>query len=295
MKERVPLRVWLVLTAGLTVLGTSAILIRFASDAPGLAVAAWRTVFAVVIVAPFGILKAHKEIRVLPRRDLLLIGVAGVLLGFHFIAWIESLYHTSVASASVLVSTSPIFIAILGYLVLRERLRARGIVAILTAVGGAALIGMADTGVGMFPNASRGNGLALSAALLFAAYILIGRAVRQRTTFLAYLLPLYVVAALTCLAGALIQGVTLAQPPSVLALCLLMALGPQLLGHGAFNYAVRYMPAALLGVLTLTEPIGASLLALLLFGEIPLALALLGMFVVLCAIAFVLTLRNPTK
>lgn len=292
MKEHVPLRVWLVLTAGLAVLGTSAILIRFASDAPGLAVAVWRTVFAAVLLVPVGIVKARKEIRLLPRRDVLLIGLAGVLLGLHFIVWIESLYHTSVASASVLVTTSPLFIAIFGYLVLRERLRTRTVVAILVAVGGAALIGLAETRAGVFPNALWGNGLALSAALLFAVYILIGRAVRRRTAFLAYLLPLYLVAALTCLAVALVRGVPLAQPPSVLGLCLLMALGPQLLGHGAFNYAVRYLPAALLGLLSLTEPIGASLLALVLFGEIPTVLALVGMFVVMSAIAFVFARKH---
>jgi len=292
MKEHVPLRVWLVLMAGLAVLGASAILIRFASDAPGLAVAVWRTVFAAVLLAPVGMVKARKEIRLLPRRDVLLIGLAGVLLGLHFIVWIESLYHTSVASASVLVTTSPLFIAIFGYLVLRERLRTRTVVAILVAVGGAALIGLAETRAGVFPNALWGNGLALSAALLFAVYILIGRAVRLRTAFLAYLLPLYLVAALTCLAVALALGVPLAQPPSVLGLCLLMALGPQLLGHGAFNYAVRYLPAALLGLLSLTEPIGASLLALVLFGEIPTVLALVGMFVVMSAIAFVFARKH---
>ena len=292
MKEHVPLRVWLVLMAGLAVLGASAILIRFASDAPGLAVAVWRTVFAAVLLAPVGMVKARKEIRLLQRRDVLLIGLAGLLLGLHFIVWIESLYHTSVASASVLVTTSPLFIAIFGYLVLRERLRTRTVVAILVAVGGAALIGLAETRAGVFPNALWGNGLALSAALLFAVYILIGRAVRLRTAFLAYLLPLYLVAALTCLAVALVRGVPLAQPPSVLGLCLLMALGPQLLGHGAFNYAVRYLPAALLGLLSLTEPIGASLLALVLFGEIPTVLALVGMFVVMSAIAFVFARKH---
>lgn len=291
-REGVPLRVWLVLAAGLSVLGSSAILVRFASDAPGLALATWRTVFSVALVAPVALAKARPELRRLPRRDLALIAAAGVLLGLHFIAWITALYHTSVASASVLVTTSPLFIAALGYVFLRERLRVRTVFAIAAAVFGGALIGLADARAGAFPRAALGNGLALLAALLFSVYILIGRAVRQRADFLAYLLPLYVFAAVTCAAAALLRGVPLGQPWPILGLCLLMALGPQLLGHGAFNFAVRYLPAALLGLLSLTEPIVASLLALVLFGEAPPLLALAGMVLVLVSIALVFWRRS---
>lgn len=290
--ERPPLRVWLVLGAGLAVLGSSAILIRFATDAPGLAVAVWRTLFATLLLAPIAWAKSGDEMRQLPRRDLALIGVAGVVLGLHFIAWIESLYHTTVASASVLVTTSPLFIAVLGYLVLRERLRPRTVVAIATAVLGAAMIGLADANEGAFPNAALGNGLALFAALLVSVYLLIGRVVRQRVSLLAYLLPLYSVAAVTCVIAALVSGTNLVQPWPILALCLLMALGPQLLGHGSFNYAVRYLPAAQLGLLSLSEPIVSSVLALFLFREIPPLLAIAGMSIVLVSIAVVFVRRG---
>ncbi len=288
---RVPLRVWLVLAVGLATFGSSAILVRYASDAPGLTVAVWRTGLAAVLVAPLALAKARPALRALSRRDLALIGAAGVLLGLHFIGYIESLYHTSVASSSVLVTTSPLFIAALGYVFLRERLAARTIVAIGTAVLGAALIGLADAQAGAFPRAGFGNALALLAALLFSGYLLIGRAVRQRADFLAYLLPVYGVAALTCLVAAWGRGVPLVQPLPILGLCLLMALGPQLLGHGSFNYAVRYLPAALLGLLSLIEPVVASLLALVLFGEAPPALAVVGMVAVLASIAVVFVRR----
>ena len=186
MAPRPPLRVWAVLAAGLAVLGTSAILIRWADEAPGLAVAVWRTVFAFGLVAPVGVVRARADLRRLTLRDGLLIGIAGFLLGFHFIAWIESLYHTSVASASVLVTTSPLFIAVLGFVVLRERLAVRMVIAILTAVGGAVLIGLADARGGVFPHAAWGNGLALTAALLFSVYILFVVAVVIRYIWLAW-------------------------------------------------------------------------------------------------------------
>ncbi|HLT45880.1 MAG TPA: DMT family transporter [Rubricoccaceae bacterium] len=288
----VPLHVWAVLAVGLATFGSSAILVRYASEAPALALAVWRTTFAAVLVAPVALAKAGPQLRRLPPRDLALIGAAGVLLGLHFIGYIESLYHTSVASASVLVTTSPLFIAALGYAFLRERLALRTVLAIAAAVAGAALIGLADAQAGAFPRAGFGNALALLAALLFSVYILIGRAVRQRMGFLPYLLPLYAVAAATCVGAALLRGVPLAQPWPVLGLCLLMALGPQLLGHGSFNYAVRYLPAALLGLLSLIEPVVASFLALVLFGERPPLLAVAGMAVVLLAIAAVFARRT---
>jgi len=288
----VPPHVWVVLAVGLATFGSSAILVRYASEAPGLAVAVWRTGLAAVLVAPLALARSGPALRRLSGRELGLIGVAGVLLGLHFIGYIESLYHTSVASSSVLVTTSPLFIAALGYAFLKERLSARTVVAIATAVLGGALIGLADARAGAFPRAAFGNVLALGAALLFSVYLLIGRAVRQRTDFLAYLFPLYAVAAATCVAAAVTRGVPLVQPWPVLALCFLMALGPQLVGHGSFNYAVRYLPAALLGLLSLIEPVVASLLALVLFGERPPPLALLGMAVVLLSIAVVFWRRR---
>lgn len=287
-----PLRVYLALGLGLVSFGTSAILVRFAAEAPGPAVAAWRTAFAVLLLAPVALPRIGPELRRLGRRDLALVLGAGVVLGLHFVLWIESLYHTSVASASVLVVMSPLFIAVLGWVVLRERLSARTLAAIVVGVAGAALIGLADAEAGAFPRAALGNALALGAALLVSVYLLIGRAVRQRISFLAYLFPLYAAAAATTLAAALASGVPLVQPWPVLGLCLLMALLPQLLGHGSYNYAVKYVPAALLGLLSLAEPVMASALALALFGEMPGPLALAGMALVLGSIAVVFGRRR---
>ncbi len=284
---RVPPRVWLALSFGLVAFGSSAILVRLAAPAPGLALAAWRTLLSAALLAPFALPRIRPEWRALPASDRRLIAVAGAVLALHFITWIESLYHTSVASASVLVTTSPLFIAALAFVVLKERPRRRTVFSIVAAVAGAALIGWGDAGGAAFPRAALGNGLALLASLLVAVYLLIGRAVRQRVSFLAFLFPLYAVVAAVTWALALARGVDLGQPPRVLAVCALMALGPGLIGHGSINYALRYVPAALLGLLTLAEPVLATLGALVLFGETPSALAFAGMAVVLGAIAAV--------
>ena len=78
-------------------------------------------------------------------------------------------------------------------------------------------------------------------------------------------------------------------------LCAGLALGPQVLGHGSFNYAVRYFSAALIGLLGLIEPVGASLLAYVIFDELPSAVAMAGMLVVLVAITFVVLYHRRTR
>ncbi|MEL6611177.1 MAG: DMT family transporter, partial [Bacteroidota bacterium] len=288
----VPQHVWLALTAGLVSISSAGILIRFASDAEGLTVALWRTMWAVTLLLPV-VPRARSDWKEFARRDWMLVGAAGVFLGLHFILWITSLYHTSVASATVLVTMSPLFIAVLGVVALRERPSLRTWVAIAVGLVGAVLIGVGDAGAGVFPRAWLGNGLALTAAALFSVYIVIGRAVRQRVSFLAYLFPLNVAAMLTALVGTLVTGASLSAPPNVIGWTFVMALFPQILGHGSFNYAVRYISAAMLGLLTLTEPAIAALLAYVFFQEVPGGLALAGMVVVLVSLAVVIVRRRP--
>lgn len=296
--ERRPASVYWVLFFGLSSFSLSPILVRLAGEAPGMTIAVWRTLIATAALAPFGFARAVQEVREFERRDIWLIAVAGILLGLHFAAWIESLYHTTVASASVLVTTSPIFLAILGYVFLGERLSRQVNTAIVLAVVGAAMIGLGDLSGqdGTADAPLLGNGLALGASLVFSVYLLVGRVVRQKTSWLAYVFPLYAVAAATILVIALLLDTPLLGfSPTFYLLCAAMALGPQILGHGAFNYAVRYVPAAMLGLLSLVEPVGASLLAYVLFDELPGLVATAGMLVVLVAISFAILYRRRAR
>ena len=282
-----PVAVYWSVAIGIVCFSASAILVRLADEAPGMTIAVWRTSFAVLLLAPFAVPRIGPEVRRFSKRDVLLIVGAGIFLGFHFITWIESLYYTSVASATVLVTTSPIFLAILGFVLLGERLSRRATLGIALAVAGAALMGWGDAAAAdaAARHALWGNALALTAALLVSFYLLIGRVVRQGTSWMAYVFPLYGVVALTTLVVALFRQIPLfGYHPVVYGLCLLMALGPQIVGHGSFNYALRYVPAALLALLALLEPVLASVMAYGLFGEMPGGFALLGMAVILCAV-----------
>ena len=294
MAER-PLRVYIALTLGVLSFAFAPIFVRLAGDVPGLAIAVWRTVIAAAVLLPPAA-SVYSEIRRFTWRELGLVLAAGVLLGLHFIAWIESLYHTTVASASVFVTSSPVILAVLGYLVLDETLARTTVGGIVAAVGGAVLIGWADAGtITLGQGALWGNTLAITGALLVSLYLLIGRVVRQKVSWLAYLAPLYATAAATALGAAVIRGVPLfGYSWTVYALCAGLALGPQLLGHGSFNYALQYVPAAIVGMLALLEPVGASILAYALFDEVPPVASVVGMVVVLGGVAVVVWRRNQT-
>jgi drug/metabolite transporter (DMT)-like permease len=282
------------LAAGVLSFASSAILIRYADSAPGLAVAVFRTAIAVLILAPAGLRATWREWRPVVWKDVGLVLLAGALLGLHFVAWISSVYLTTIASSAVLVTTGPIFLAALGFLVLGERLEPRVILSILIAVAGAAVLAIGESAGEAAPgrNPALGNALALFAAMVWAVYLLIGRVVRQRLGWFAYVFPLYVVAALLAITAAVAADVRLTgYDLSIYGLCALMAIFPQILGHGSFNFAVKYFPAALLGLLSLLEPIGASVFAAVLFGEVPGRLAIAGMVMILMAVALTVVRR----
>ena len=293
---RVPARVWAFLGAGLICYGLSSILVRAAGPVEPMAVAAWRAVFVTLLLAPAAALRARAELARMPRRDWALIAGSGVVLGLHFLAWIVSVQLTTVAAASVLVTTSPLWIAAFGLAGFGDRPDRRTLAAVGVGVVGAALIGLGGAGGGAAPpQPVLGNALALAAAALVSVYYLVGRSVRQRASFLAYFAPVNAVAALTALAVCAVAGVPLGLSGPTLALCLAMAVGPGLIGHGSFAVALGYLPAATLSLLGLAEPVLASAMAAALFGETPAPLALGGMAAVLVSIGVVVTDRRGRR
>ena len=285
--QRRPLKAYLVMAAGLAAISTSVVFIRYAGSAPGEAVAVWRTVFGALLVAPWAAVNARDEISSFSGKEWGLIILSGAFLGLHFVTWISSLYFTSVASASALVALSPLFLAVLGFLILRERLTRGAWMAIFVATIGVAALGWVDRSpVGeAATNPLLGNGLALSAAAFVSVYLLVGRFVRQRRSWAAYVGPVYVVKALTTWIVSMINGVPLLVCGwEVYAICLAMAVVPHLMGHGSVNWSLKYLPAATVGLASLGVPVLSSLWGALFFGEIPSIPAMIAMGVILSSV-----------
>jgi drug/metabolite transporter (DMT)-like permease len=272
----------LVLLVGIISVSFASILIRLA-DAPPLVISAYRLVLASLILAPFAWWQVRDELRTLPRRTLGLAMVSGVFLAAHFATWITSLDYTSVASSVGLVSMYPAFVAVASYLWLGERASWRTVVGISIAVAGSMVVGYGDLGAGSKP--LLGDLLALLGGLAGAGYMLIGRSVRRTASLLAYIFVAYSTGAallvMVCLGAG--QPFTGYSRETYLVL-LLLALVPQILGHSSFNWALRYLSATFVSVTILGEPIGATLLAILLLGEVPTPIRMGGVALILAGI-----------
>jgi len=184
------------------------------------------------------------------------------------------------------VTTNPVWVGIASVVLLRERVPAPVIAGIVLALGGSLLIFAAESGTGSAaPAPLLGNGLALLGALAASAYLLIGRGLRERLSLLAYVWIAYGIAAMLLLIAALASGASLVTlSGTTLLLILALAVGPQLIGHTAVNWAVRRAPATVVALAILGEPVGAAVLARLLFGETFSGAQLAGFAMLLCGI-----------
>lgn len=284
----VPPRIALV--AGVFAITWAAVLVRWA-DAPSLAIAFWRMAFAVVVL-----LGAAAALRAPFWRSWRGIdwwtGVgASLLLALHFAFWIASLEYTTVAASVVLVSTQPIFVALLGWAFLNERPLPSAWIGIVLAFVGSATVAGADLAVGS--RALRGDLLALLGAVWISFYYVLARYLRATKDLLPYVTVIYGGTAAWLLVGGLAAGVPLVgfDAPTWMALALL-AIGPTILGHSSMNYALRYLRAYQVNVAILGEPIGAALWAALLLAEKPGWGTWVGGTLILAGIS--LTLRRRT-
>jgi drug/metabolite transporter (DMT)-like permease len=260
---------------GVFATSTSAILIRFAQeDAPSLVIAAGRLSLATLLLLPWAAQRTG-ELRELSRNSGRLVLLSGFMLGLHFAAYISSLRYTSIAAATVLATSTPVWVGLASPYILREPLRRSQRLGILFAVGGSILIGLGATGGGSRP--LLGNVLALGSALTGAVYFLIGRQLRPHFSLSSYATIVYGCAALTLLLFAWLGGYSLlGYEPQTYLLFLLMALFPQLLGHSSYNYALAFLPAVYVSLAVISEPVGATILGLLFFGEVPGLLTVVG-------------------
>ncbi len=297
--QKPPVSPILVLGFGILAVSTASILIRMAQgEAPSLVIAAYRLGLATLILAPFGLKQSWLELRGLKRTQLRDLIVAGVFLAFHFAAWITSLELTTIASSVVLVTTTPLWVAIFSPLILGERSRKEVWIGLSLAIVGGCVVGLKDA-CHLFPGGFTcegfqgllsgktllGNALALFGAWMAAGYMIAGRRIRPHFSLLSYTLIVYGVAAIFLLLFVLIRGQSLiGYSPAIYLWFLLLAIIPQILGHSSFNWALRYLPAAFVSLALLGEPVGTTILAVILLRENPTIVELAGGILILIGI-----------
>lgn len=296
---------FVVLALGVLAAASSSIMIRLAQNL-GLGsttISAGRLTLAALILLPFALTQGRSEIRQLSSRQVRLGLIAGTFLALHFIAWISSLQYTSVASSVALVTTNPLWVALASVLFFREKLSLATIGGVVLTMTGSLLIALSDGSGGDASNALFGDALALLGAVAVSVYFLLGRELRKSVNTLPYIWLVYSSAAVLLLmiaiATELVQGGNISTlldiPPVGWLLLLGLALGPQLLGHTSFNWALRYLSATFVAVAILGEPIGSALLALFMFNETFQRLQLAGFAILLIGIAVAAAAERGVK
>ena len=290
----VPANLYLVLGIGVLAMASSSILIRYtqAEGVPSPFIAAMRLLIAALALSPFVLRRHLPQLQALPRKDWSVALLSGAFLALHFITWVTSLEYTSVLLSVVLVTTSPLWVAVLERVFLKARLQRATVIGLLVAVAGGLVIGL---GTGSSVDASNANAqgdliggaLSLVGAFSVAVYFVAGRSVRAHLPVVPYIWLVYGIAGVIVLFVVfLIQIPLTGYSGQAWILLVATAAIPQLIGHSSLNYAVGYLPATLVSLITQLEPIGSSILALLLLGEIPLLIQIVGSGIILGGVIF---------
>ncbi len=271
----------LIVLLGVAGVSFSAILVRW-STAPSLVLVFYRVLFASILLGPLAWVH-REEFRTLETREFWLSLISGAFLGVHFACYFEALRWTSIAAAVVLVDTEVLFVALASVLIFRKRLGGRAWLAVLLAFGGSVIVAMSGSSSAV--DAFWGNLLALAGSLCMAVYTMLGSVCRKRMSTTVYTLLVYLTAAVTILAAALLNGTAvIGWSPVNLLTALGMAVFCTLLGHSIFSWGLKYLPPAFISTACLLEPVLASVWGLLLFRERPGLQVMLGGALILLGI-----------
>ena len=256
--------------------------------APALAIAFWRNAMAVGVLGPAAAARRGEELVRLAgpaRRELLICVLAGAALAAHFATWVPSTKMTTVATATALGATQPVW---QGLIAVGQGRRLPGLtwVGIGVAVLGALVATGADLGVST--TAVLGDALALVGGLAAAVYTALGERARTTISTTSYTAVCYTVCAVVLLVVCLLTGTPLSGYPTSAWLALVaLTLGPQLLGHSLFTYSMRRVTATTVSVLILLEVPGSALVAWWWLGQLPPAAAWPGLVLLLVGVALV--------
>lgn len=301
-----PTHVYIFLVIGVLAASSAAILITYAiqEGVPTVVIAAGRLSIAALLLTPFTLLGKSRldsaanennrvpasyrgELARLSRRDLLTALGAGFLLSIHFASWIASLEFTSVLISVVIVTTGPLWVALMEFFFLRVIPRPLVIIGLIIAIVGGVVIGLAGAGEADSGGSATGAILALVGAITFGGYLVMGRRIRAKLNLIPYIWLVYGIAAIFLVAMAILSGASFTgYSTNGYILILLLALAPQLIGHTSFNNALKYLSATYVSIASQMEPIGSAIAAALLFSQFPAPLQLIGCVAILIGVLF---------
>jgi drug/metabolite transporter (DMT)-like permease len=284
----------LALVAAVTALSFAAIFFRLAAPAHPLVIAGTRLALAGLLLSPWTIASIRRG--VLRGEKLRGAMLAGGAYAVHFGTWVTSLTLTSVAASVTLVTATPLLLGLVAIAIGRDQPLARHWIALVLALAGVAIIGGGDFAN---PDALTGDALAFAGAVAMAGYMLLARRYAIDVEPFAFTGAAAGVAGVVLLGTALALGVPIAFPTlEAFGFVVLSTLIPQLIGHNLLTYALRHTRPTVVGLSTVGEPVGSTLLGWLLLHEVPGSIVLVGCAITVAAVILSLSgplLRRPAQ
>lgn len=259
-------------------------------NAPPLIISFYRLLFTTLLLIPvlFVIPKFRNQLKIISKKEYLIMTGIGIILALHFTFWVTSLQFTSVASSVILVTSHPVLVAPLSYFFLKERVSKINMIGITISLLGVIILVYGNYN-GPFIQSSTlfGNILALLGGVAAGLYILGGRYLRRTISVIIYALIVYAIATTVLLGFVIISQLELfAISQNDIILILVMAIVSGIGGHTLYNWSLAHIRASLASVALLGEPIGSALLAYMLpwINEIPTMWTFIGGAIVLTGV-----------
>ncbi|MBP2002513.1 drug/metabolite transporter (DMT)-like permease [Paenibacillus shirakamiensis] len=263
------------LIIGIISIALSSIFIKL-SSAPAPVMGMYRLFFCLIFISPW--LKwrtINTLLRSLSRKEIGLLFLAGLFLGLHFLLWMESLNHTSVASSMILLSLQPVFVMSGSYLFYRVRTAWSAAAALSLAMVGSILIAWGD--IGLSSEALWGDLLSLLGGVAYALYMLTGQNLCKKMPSMVYSFFVFAIGGLLLLGYNLGNGIELVKySGSNWVIFILLAVVPTIFGQMLFNRLLQVMPASTISMAIIGEPVFAIALAAMFLDEPITAFALVG-------------------
>lgn len=289
-------RPYAALSVGIFVGSIGVIFIRNAQllNVPTLAIVTMRLLLTVMILTPLVLHKYRHELQGLSRKDIVLAAISGVMFSLGVITGFESLNHTTVLIAGVLGSSVPLWVAFLERSVLKVRLHRNVWLGLTLALAGSGLISAASLGgaAGMGDDPLLGAGLSIASAFVTAIYYILSRSVRPHVSLAPFLWVMCIFGAITAVIFTVVTHTPLTgYPTEGYFWILLVTLGPQLIVQSSYSYALGFLSATSVGLLTQLVTVGNAIAALVVYQQVPLPIQIVGSGIILAGV----TLANLRK
>ena len=273
------------LTISIIAISFSAIFVKW-SDAPASILSMYRMWLASILMLPI-VWKKRSEFKHIVKKDWFFLFFSGFFLALHFVLWFGSLKLTTVASSTIILALQPIVSLVGGFFLFKERTSLSALMTMGIAIIGAMMIGWGDFGLSQ--DAIMGDLLSFFSVIAVVGYLLIGQSIVKKISHWLYSFCVFFAASIILTIYNVSTGVSLSgYPAKEWGIFLLLATVPTV-SHVINNWLLKYVNATTISMSILGEPVGATILAVILLNERLVNWQIAGGLLVLLGVFFFLS------